>query len=74
MEALQPTGGAKPILTVTVNPALEGATGVPIDAVAIVAVVLLKAVLGFVQENKAENGVAALQFDHSCNLFGVARR
>ncbi|QCO98289.1 cation-translocating P-type ATPase [Arthrobacter sp. 24S4-2] len=41
--------------------AVEGATGVPIDAVVIVAVVLLNAVLGFAQENKAENAVAALQ-------------
>jgi Ca2+-transporting ATPase len=41
--------------------AIEGAIGVPIDAVVIAAVVLLNAVLGFVQENKAENAVAALQ-------------
>jgi magnesium-transporting ATPase (P-type) len=41
--------------------AVEGATGVPIDAVVIVAVVLLNAVLGFSQENKAEQAVAALQ-------------
>lgn len=41
--------------------AVEGATGVPIDAVVIMAVVLLNAVLGFAQENKAENAVAALQ-------------
>lgn len=40
---------------------VEGALGVPIDAVVIAAVVLLNAVLGFVQENKAENAVAALQ-------------
>ena len=39
---------------------VEGATGVPVDAVVIAAVVLLNAVLGFVQENKAENAVAAL--------------
>lgn len=41
--------------------AVEGARGVPIDAVVIAAVVLLNAILGFVQENKAENAVAALQ-------------
>nr|WP_245862843.1 cation-translocating P-type ATPase [Georgenia soli] len=41
--------------------AAEGATGFPVDAVVIAAVVLLNAVLGFVQENKAENAVAALQ-------------
>ena len=39
----------------------EGAAGAPVDAVVITAVVLLNAVLGFVQENKAENAVAALQ-------------
>ncbi len=39
----------------------EGAAGLPIDAVVIAAVVLLNGVLGFVQENKAENAVAALQ-------------
>lgn len=40
---------------------VEGATGVPVDAVVIACVVLLNAALGFVQENKAENAVAALQ-------------
>ncbi|GAA4288181.1 cation-translocating P-type ATPase [Georgenia daeguensis] len=39
----------------------EGAAGAPVDAIVITAVVLLNAVLGFVQENKAENAVAALQ-------------
>lgn len=39
---------------------IEGAIGVPIDAVVIAAVVLLNAMLGFVQENEAENAVAAL--------------
>ncbi|MCW2134197.1 cation-transporting P-type ATPase [Arthrobacter sp. VKM Ac-2550] len=41
--------------------AVEGATGAPIDAVVIAAVVLLNALLGLVQENKAENAVAALK-------------
>jgi magnesium-transporting ATPase (P-type) len=41
--------------------AVEGAGGVPVDAVVISAVVLFNAVLGFVQENKAETAVAALQ-------------
>ena len=39
---------------------LEGRKGWPIDAVVIAAVVLLNAVLGFVQESKAEQAVAAL--------------
>ncbi|TDE92577.1 cation-translocating P-type ATPase [Occultella glacieicola] len=39
---------------------VEGGHGLPIDAIVITAVVLLNAVLGFVQENKAENAVAAL--------------
>lgn len=40
--------------------ALEGAVGWPIDAVVIAAVVLLNAVLGYVQQAKAHNAVAAL--------------
>ncbi|MHB1288069.1 cation-translocating P-type ATPase, partial [Georgenia sp.] len=39
----------------------EGATGLPIDAIVIAAVVLLNGIIGFVEENKAENAVAALQ-------------
>ncbi len=39
---------------------LEGRVGWPIDAVVIAAVVLLNAALGFVQESKAEQAVAAL--------------
>ncbi|MBZ2195049.1 cation-translocating P-type ATPase [Occultella gossypii] len=39
---------------------VEGAHGLPIDSIVITAVVALNAVLGFVQENKAENAVAAL--------------
>ena len=40
---------------------VEGATGVPIDALVIAAIVVLNGILGFVQENKAESAVAALQ-------------
>lgn len=40
--------------------ALEGAEGWPIDAVVIAAVVILNAVLGYVQQAKAHNAVAAL--------------
>ena len=40
--------------------ALEGVAGWPIDAVVISAVVLLNAVLGYVQQAKAHNAVAAL--------------
>ncbi|MFC7023005.1 cation-translocating P-type ATPase [Promicromonospora thailandica] len=40
---------------------VEGADGVPVDALVIVAVVVLNAALGLVQESKAENAVAALR-------------
>ena len=40
--------------------ALEGATGVPIDAIVILVIVLANAILGFVQESKAADAVAAL--------------
>lgn len=40
---------------------VEGASGVPVDAIVIAAVILLNAALGFVQENKAETAVAALK-------------
>ncbi|WP_454856815.1 cation-translocating P-type ATPase [Promicromonospora soli] len=40
---------------------IEGADGVPVDAVVIAAIVLLNAVLGLVQERKAEDAVAALR-------------
>lgn len=39
---------------------LEGAHGVPVDSIVILAVVTLNAVLGFVQESKAADAVAAL--------------
>ncbi len=39
----------------------EGARGVPFDAVVIVVIVVLNAVLGYVQEARAERAVAALQ-------------
>ncbi len=38
----------------------EGASEVPVDAIAITAIVILNAVLGFVQEARAEHAVAAL--------------
>ncbi|WP_448811422.1 cation-translocating P-type ATPase [Agromyces bauzanensis] len=39
---------------------VEGASGLPIDAIVIVAIILLNAVLGLVQESRAERAVAAL--------------
>lgn len=39
----------------------EGAEGVPFDAVVILVIVVANAVLGYVQERKAEDAVAALQ-------------
>jgi len=41
--------------------AFEGTPGVPIEAIAIAAIVLANGVLGFVQERQAEQAVAALQ-------------
>ncbi|PUB25959.1 calcium-translocating P-type ATPase/potassium/sodium efflux P-type ATPase,TIGR01523 [Promicromonospora sp. AC04] len=40
---------------------VEGAEGVPVDAVVIAAIIVLNAVLGLVQESKAANAVAALR-------------
>ncbi|SNU01751.1 ATPase, P-type (transporting), HAD superfamily, subfamily IC [Ruaniaceae bacterium KH17] len=39
---------------------LEGAAGVPIDAIVILVIVLANAIIGYVQENKAADAVAAL--------------
>ncbi len=41
--------------------AFEGAEGVPVDALVIVVIVIANAVLGYVQEARAEQAVAALQ-------------
>jgi magnesium-transporting ATPase (P-type) len=41
--------------------ALEGAQGVPFEAIVIAVIVVANAVLGYVQERKAEQAVAALQ-------------
>lgn len=40
---------------------VEGAVGIPYEAIVIVAIVLLNAILGYVQEARAEEAVAALQ-------------
>ena len=40
---------------------VEGAVGAPIDSIVILAVLLLNAVIGLVQENKADEAVAALR-------------
>lgn len=48
------------IVISTIAWVLEGAHGVPVDSIVILAVVTLNAVLGFVQENKAADAVAAL--------------
>jgi magnesium-transporting ATPase (P-type) len=40
--------------------AIEGAHGVPVDAIVIALIVVVNAVLGYLQEAKAENAVAAL--------------
>ena len=40
---------------------LEGATGAPIDAIVIVTILLLNAVMGYAQERKADDAVAALR-------------
>lgn len=48
------------IVISTIAWVLEGAEGVPVDAIVILVVVTLNAVLGFVQENKAADAVAAL--------------
>ena len=41
--------------------ALEGADGVPVDALVIAAIVILNAIMGYVQEAKAADAVAALR-------------
>lgn len=47
--------------------AVEGAAGLPVDALVIGAVVLFNGALGFVQENKAESAVAALRLMTAAN-------
>ena len=52
--------------------AVEGAAGVPYDAVVIAAIVVLNAVLGYVQQARAEHAVEALQ-RLSATTAGVVR-
>lgn len=40
---------------------LEGTTGIPVDAVVIVSILLINAIIGFVQEERASDAVATLQ-------------
>ena len=40
--------------------AFEGTEGVPFDAIVILAIVVLDAILGYVQEARAEEAVSAL--------------
>jgi magnesium-transporting ATPase (P-type) len=40
---------------------VEGATGAPVDAIVIATIVVMNGILGFVEENKAETAVTALQ-------------
>jgi Ca2+-transporting ATPase len=41
--------------------ALDGATGVPVDALVISVIIVLNAAIGYVQESRADDAVAALQ-------------
>src|SRR5215216_5874833 len=49
--------------------ALEGAQGVPFEAIVIAVIVVANAVLGFVQERKAEQAAAALLGDRTNMVF-----
>jgi Ca2+-transporting ATPase len=53
----------------------EGESALPYEAVAIFAVVLLNAVIGYIQESRAEQAVAALRQMSAAhaNVFGTAR-
>ena len=53
---------------------IEGAEEVPFEVVVIVVIILLNAVLGYVQEARAEQAVAALAADGGGDGDGRSRR
>ncbi len=53
---------------------LDGADGVPFDAIVIGLILIVNAVLGYVQEARAEHAVAALQRMSTAHLFRDPRR
>ena len=52
----------------------ERESALPYEAIAIFAVVLLNAVMGYIQESRAESAVAALRCRTICPAFASARK